>query len=275
MRNSFLAKMFTGRLNAMSFALVLLPIAIALCGPLLAPYSYDEPVGGAGDLPSEAFPLGTDALGRDVLSRVLQGGFSIVGLGMVSTLLAYLPGVAIGLFAGFRANSVSHLLVGIVDMLLVLPSIVLMLVITAGLGPSIPTLLLSVVLVQLPSIARLVRISAAEISNAGYIEVALARGDGLTRILFKEIFPNVSHILLADAGVRFGWSITLITSMNYLGLGLPPPIADWGLMIAENREFLNANPWSVLGPAVLLGFLTIGVSSALDSYTHARGRLTR
>lgn len=256
-------------------SVILLLVAVTLIGPLVAPYAYDQPVGPAGDLPTAGHPLGTDALGRDVLSRVLHGGLTIVGLGFLATLLAYIPGIVIGLVSGFRESRTGLALVAAIDVLMALPSIVLMLVVVAGLGPSIPTLLISVVLVQLPSIARLVRVATAQVARAGYVDVAFGRGESMPGILAREVLPNVAHIVFADAGVRFGWSITLIASMNYLGLGLPAPVADWGLMIAENREFISANPWSVLVPAFLLGALTIGVSALLDTYTYARGRLVR
>ena len=124
----------------------------------------------------------------------------------------------------------------------------------------------------MPGIARVMRTATLETATRGYVEAAFARGEGMLWILRREILPNILPVLLADFGVRFGYSIILIASVNYLGLGLAPPAADWGLMISENREFISINLWSVLAPAIMLALLTISVNLVADAYIQTSSR---
>jgi ABC-type dipeptide/oligopeptide/nickel transport system permease subunit len=247
-------------------------LLLALVGPLIAPYDPTTPIGPPGDPPSTAALLGTDVLGRDVLSRALHGGLTVIALGTLATVLSYLAGSAVGLVAGYVRNLVDPLLMRAVDVLLSLPGLLIMLLLVSGLGSGVPVLVLGVVLVQLPGIARVVRTATLEASVRSYVEAALARGEGTASILLREIFPNVAPLLLADVGVRFGWSIILIASMNFLGLGLAPPTADWSLMVSENRAYVSLNIWSVLAPALLLALLMVAINLVVDAYARSLGR---
>ncbi len=255
--------------GATGAALVLVLAGVALLGPLMAPHPYDAAVGAAGQGPGDGLLLGADRLGRDVLSRVLHGGTSVIGLGAASTIAAYLPGVLLGLLAAFRRDRVDRLVLRGVDVLLAFPAIVVMLLIAGSLGRSTWAMLLGIVIVQVPAITRLARAAAVDVVTRGYVDVAVSRGDPLPTILRREVLPNVAPVLLVDLGVRFGWSVLLVATMNYLGLGLQPPAADWGLMTAENREFLSANPWAVLAPALLLGLLLVAINLIGDAYSRA------
>jgi ABC-type dipeptide/oligopeptide/nickel transport system permease subunit len=118
------------------------------------------------------------------------------------------------------------------------------------------------------------RTATLEVSARGYVEAAVARGERMPAILARDVIPNITEVILADFGVRFGYSVILIASMNYLGLGLQPPASDWGLMIAENREIMATNAWSVLAAAILLALLTIGVNLVADAYVRSLGQST-
>lgn len=254
-------------------------VAVALIGPLLAPHGYATPIGAPGAPPYAAAPLGTDYLGRDVLSRVLDGGLSVIWIGGAATLASYLVGLTIGLVAGYNRTLVDPILMRIVDVLLSFPALLLMLLFVGGLGANVGVLILGVTLVQLPGIARVMRTATLEISTRGYVEAAVSRGERTSWVLRREILPNIAPALLADLGVRFSYSIILVASMNYLGLGLQPPAPDWGVMMAENRSFVSLNVWSVLAPAIMLGLLTIGVNLMADAYvrtsTHSSVKATR
>jgi ABC-type dipeptide/oligopeptide/nickel transport system permease subunit len=154
----------------------------------------------------------------------------------------------------------------IVDVLLAFPAVVMLLLIAGGVGQSVGALILAVALVQAPAVARVTRTATADAATRGYVDAAFARGERLSSVLGREILPNVSPIILADFGLRFGWSIVLIASMNYLSLGLHAPASDWGLMMAENRLFIGTNPLSVAAPAILLGLLTIAVNLLSDAF---------
>lgn len=246
-------------------------VVLAVAGPPLAPHPIDQPIGPPGTGPSPGAPLGTDFLGRDVLSRTLSGGASVLGLSLAAIALTYAVGGAIGLTAGYRRSLVDPLLMRMVDVMLAFPPLLLVLVLVSGAGSSVMVLILGVALVLAPGVARITRTATLVASRRGYVEAAVARGERAPAVAIREILPNIAAPLIADLGVRFGYGIVLIASVNYLGLGLKPPAADWGLMVAENRELIGTNPLSVVVPALLLGVLVVSVNLVGDSYVRSRG----
>jgi peptide/nickel transport system permease protein len=222
--------------------------------------------------PSSADLLGTDALGRDVLSRVLYGGRSVLGLAAAATVLAYLLGLSIGLVAGYTRSLVDPVLMRSVDVMLCFPPLLFLLVLIAGAGSSDLVLIIGVALVQAPQISRIVRTATLEVSVRGYVEAAIARGERAPAVIVREVLPNILVPVLVDAGLRFTYSILIIASVNFLGLGLQPPNSDWALMIGENRSYLAVNAWSVLAPAAMIAILTIGVNLTGDAVARSLGR---
>lgn len=258
--------------GAVGLFLLLSVLAVALLGPLVAPHPITAVVGAPAAGPSSGAPLGTDYLGRDVLSRLLHGGVTVVLLATATTALAYLVGATIGLVAGYVKGLLDPILMRSVDVVLVFPALLLLLLLSTGLGTKAWVVVVGVALVQIPGIARVVRTATLEQSTRGYVEAANVRGEKTSTLITRELLPNVAPILLADFGIRFASSIVLIASMNYLGLGLNPPAADWGLMISENRAYMGLNFWCVLAPAILLGLLTISVNMVADAYVRTQGR---
>jgi ABC-type dipeptide/oligopeptide/nickel transport system permease subunit len=267
-------RVLTTRSGAVGFTILVFVFGVAILGPIFAPHGIATPIGAPGQTPSGAAPLGTDYLGRDVLSRLLNGGRSVIWIAGVATLLAYLIGLAIGLVAGYIRSIADPLLMRGVDVLLAFPALLMLLLLVGGLGPHVGVLIVGVALVQLPGIARIVRTATLEMSTRGFVEAAEARGESTPSLLTREILPNIAPIILADFGIRFGYSIILIASVNYLGLGLAPPAADWGLMMSENQQFIAVNVWAVLAPAIMLALLTIGVNLVADAYVRTLGRST-
>ncbi len=247
-------------------------LGVAILGPLFAPHGLATPIGAPGTPPSSAAPLGTDYLGRDVLSRLLHGGISVIWIGTAATVLSYSLGIPTGMVAGYRRGLIDPILMRGVDVLLAFPALLVLLLLVAGLGPHVAVLIAGVAIVQLPPIARIIRTATLEVSTRGYVEAAVARGERTASILRREILPNVAPVVLADFGIRFGYSIILIASVNYLGLGLAPPAADWGLMTAENQQYITLNVWAVLAPAIMLAMLTICVNLLADAYVQTLGR---
>lgn len=271
MRLPRFARTRTGALALVAFSIVVL---IAVLGPLVAPHSISETVGASGEPPSLHALLGTDYIGRDVLSRVLHGGLSVLGAGITATLLSYLLGAIVGLIAGYSGGRLDELMMRAVDVLLAFPPLLVLLLLVSGLGTNAVVLILGVVLVQLPGISRVIRTATVETSGQGYVGAAIMRGESTPSILRREILPNIAAVGLADFGIRFAASIILIASMNYLGLGLAPPAADWGLMVSENRSYISLNVWSVLAPGLMLALLTITVNLVADAYVRSLGRST-
>jgi peptide/nickel transport system permease protein len=258
----------TGMIGLTLLALVL---GVALVGPLFAPHAPDEPIGIPLVGPEPGAPLGTDFLGRDVLSRVLWGGRSVLLLAGAATLLAYAAGGAAGLFAGYSRTLVDPAIMRLADVLLSVPPLLFLLVLVTGAGTSEAVLVAGVAFVQAPLVARVVRTATLEQSVRGFVEAALARGEGTAAILRREILPNIVAPIAADAGLRFTYSIILVASVNFLGLGLQPPAADWALIISENRTGLDLNPYVILAPALLIALLTIAVNLVGDAIARTLG----
>jgi peptide/nickel transport system permease protein len=260
------------RSGAIGLAVVVLVVAVALLGRYIAPHDPNAPVGTPLAGPSSAAHLGTDFLGRDVLSRLLYGGRSVIGLAAAATALAYAIGLAIGLIAGYTRSKVDPLLMRTVDVMLAFPPLLFLLVLITGAGTGVGVLVVGVAAIQAPGISRIVRTATLEVSVRGYVEAAVARGERAAAVVVREVLPNILAPVLVDAGLRFTYSILIIASVNYLGLGLQPPSSDWALMISENREYISLNVWAVLAPAAMIALLTIGVNLMGDAIARSLGR---
>jgi peptide/nickel transport system permease protein len=258
--------------GAVGAGILLFVVGVALVGPFFAPHSPTAPIGVPFGGPSADAPLGYDMLGRDVLSRVLWGGRSVLFLAGAATLLAYLAGGLVGLVAGYSRSLADAILMRGVDVLISIPALLFILVLITGAGTSKAALIAGVAVVQAPLVARIVRTATLEQAVRGFVEAAEARGERLFSILGREILPNIVSPIAADFGLRFTYSIILVASVNFFGLGLQPPDADWALIISENRIGLTLNPWVILVPAALIALLTISLSLVGDAVARSLGR---
>jgi peptide/nickel transport system permease protein len=258
-----------GTVGALIVAFVL---AVALLGPYVAPHDPDAPVGLPNSGPSSSAPFGTDVLGRDVLSRLLNGGRSVILLAAAATILAYLIGLTIGLVAGFSRSFVDPLLMRTVDVMLAFPPLLFVLILISGAGTGVTVVVIAVAAIQAPSVSRVVRTATQVVAVRGYVEAAVARGESTFAVIRREVIPNILAPVLVDFGLRFTYSILIIASVNFLGLGLQPPSPDWALMISENREFISVNVLAVVAPAAMIALLTIGINLAGDGIARSLGR---
>jgi peptide/nickel transport system permease protein len=256
-------------------ALVLALVAVALFGPLVARYAPAEFAGPPFAPSSASTPLGTDTLGRDVLTRFLWGGRSILALSLAATALGLILGVAVGLIAAYARSFLDDVLMRGMDVILAFPSIVLGLVAVATLGPKIWLLVLAVGITTMPRVARVTRGAALEVVERDYVQAAEALGEPRWRILSGEVLPNVTGPLVVEASLRLTYAIGIIAALSFLGFGLQPPAADWGLMINENRQALTIQPWGVVLPVLAIGLLTIGTSLIGDGLARAAAGIER
>ncbi|WP_157107209.1 ABC transporter ATP-binding protein/permease [Nocardia grenadensis] len=246
------------------WALVLLGIlGVVALGPFFAPYSPTASVARPYRSPGPGHLLGTDVVGRDVLSRLLHGGWSLVAISAISLISAYALGLALGLSAGLRPRA-DPWIMRPVDAIVIIPWFLVLAVTATALGPGAPAVLLTSALAAVPWIARIVRTAVHDIASTGYVESARARGEPLWRIAVVEILPNLRGLLLADAGVRLSGVISIVAVGGFLGLGLRPPAPDWALMVTENRPGFGTQPWSVLAPALLIMVLVVSVNMLSD-----------
>ncbi len=249
--------------------LVALLVGVALLGPFFAPHAPSAFAAIPFAHPSSAVPLGADNLGRDVLSRFLWGGRSILGLSVLATALGLALGVSIGLIAAYTRSILDDVLMRAMDVILAFPSIVLALVVIAMIGPKLWLLVLVVGLTTMPRVARVTRGASLEIVERDFVQAAEVLGESRARILGGEILPSITSPLMVEASLRLTYSIGLIASLSFLGFGLQPPAADWGLMINENRQALTIQPWGAVMPVIAIALLTIGTSLIGDGLSRA------
>jgi peptide/nickel transport system permease protein len=256
-------------------AIVAILVLIALAGPLVAPYSPTEFVAAPNSAPSGDAVFGADALGRDVLSRFLNGGRTVLWLAAASTLLGIAVGVVVGLIAAYARNWLDDVLMRANDVLLAFPQIIFVLLAVSAIGPKLWLIVLTVGMTHAPRVARVIRGAALEVVERDFVKSAEAVGEKRWRIVFAELLPNVTSPLLVELGLRMTYSIGLVAGISFLGFGLQPPDADWGLMINENRLSITVQPWAVLLPVIAIGLLTIGTNLVTDGLARALAGIDR
>lgn len=239
---------------------------VAIFGPLIAPYGYaDQNVTARLEAPTLAHPFGTDNFGRDVFSRVLVGTREVFYLGGVGTILAAVIGTSLGLFAGWVGRVWDEAIMRLLDVLLAFPALLLAMVLLATTGPSNLNLILVISVLYLPLFARIARSMVLDLRTREFVEAARLRGETRRYLLFREMLPNAIPPLIVEASVRFAYSIFLVASLGFLGLGVPPPSPDWGRQVNEARTFFDAAPWMLVFPAAAIALLVIGSSLMADS----------
>jgi peptide/nickel transport system permease protein len=249
--------------------IVVLGIAIAVVGPLVAPHSPTEFVAVPNTGPSADALFGADALGRDVLSRFLHGGLSVLWMAAAATLIGVVAGVIIGLVAAYTRGWLDDVLMRASDVVLAFPQIILALLAVSAIGPKLWLIVIVVAVTHTPRVARVIRGAAQEIVERDFIKSAEAVGEKRSRIIFGELLPNVTSPLLVELGLRMTYSIGLIAAVSFLGFGLQPPAADWGLMFFENRLSITVQPWAVVLPVLAIGLLTVGTNLITDGIARA------
>ncbi|MET3708845.1 peptide/nickel transport system permease protein [Arthrobacter sp. UYEF6] len=260
------------RMATLGFALVALHLLLAFLAPALTPY---EPTANdalaALQNPNEAHLLGTDTLGRDLLTRTLFGGQYALAISFSSTVLAVVLGSLIAGVAAFRGGLVDDLITRVLDSVLAVPAMLSMLVVVTVFGAGPWVIILAVVVVYTGGVTRIVRAAVMDVLPKDYVTAAKARGEGMFSILFREVFPNVLDIILVEFAMRASWVVLLISSLSFLGFGANPPTPDWGLMVAENRNLMAVFPWATLAPIIALATLIVGLNLAADGLAKSLG----
>ena len=244
--------------------IVTLNILVALLAPLLSPYGQAEIVADAWLDPTPLHWLGTDNLGRDMLSRLVYGARTSIGLALVITILAFCIGVVTGFTAAVMGRWVDTVLSRLVDLLLSMPTLIFAFIILSVLGTSIPVLILTIAILDATKVFRLARSVALNIVNLEFVEAAKVRGEGLWWVITREILPNAMPPLVAEFGLRFCFAFLFIAALSFLGLGIQPPGADWGSMVKDLRDMINFGSALPLYPAAAIAILTIGVNFVVD-----------
>jgi len=246
---------------------------MAVFGPWLAPDDVGNMNGDAVFAPISAqYPLGADFLGRDMLSRILQGAPYTVGVALAAVLVASIGGTALALFAAARGGWFDTVVSRLVDIQLSIPTKLLALIMIAAFGSSVPVLVLTIGIGYMPGAFRIARSLAVNVQAMEYVQAARARGESLVYITLHEMLPNMLRPVLADFGLRFLFIVLLLSGLSFLGLGVQPPDADWGSLVRENIIGLSEGSAAVIVPAIAIATLTIGVNMAIDGFAGRKRR---
>jgi peptide/nickel transport system permease protein len=214
---------------------------------------------------SAAHWLGTDYLGRDMLARVIEGARYTVGVAFIATLLASGTGTVLALFAAASGRWIDATLSRVLDTLTAIPSKMFALLMVAGFGSSVTMLVITAAIIYVPGAYRIARSLAVNINALDYVTVARARGEGIGYVMLREILPNIAGPMLSDLGLRFVYTVLLLASLSFLGLGVQPPAADWGSLVRENIGALAEGGASVIAPSLAIASLTIAVNLVIDN----------
>lgn len=249
--------------------IVLFWVAVAVLAPLIAPFPPNQsltPFKPPGAIAPDGgvFWLGTDQLGRDILSRVIWGAQRVLIYAPLATACAYLLGVTMGLLAGYKRGLWDDVLSRVGDIILSFPILVLYVVIITTFGPSGINIVLAVTCASAPGIMRIVRGLVLDLRNRDYVAAAQTRGESPLYIMFVEILPNARGPLIVDACLRLGYTIITIGVLGFLGLGLPPPDPDWGGMVNETRAMATFAPWMTVFPCIAISSLVLGLNLLAD-----------
>ena len=260
-------KLFGHKLTATAafgLAVVGLFIVISLFTPWIAPYSESANVGGTWDEPSVKMIFGADQIGRDMLTRMMYGSRMTIGVALAITTLSFIIGILTGLVSAVVGGWVDVFFTRLVDVMLSIPSLIFALIILGVFGSSIPTLIMTIAVLDSTRVFRLARALGMNLTVMEYVEAARLRGEGLWWVITREILPNAWAPLVSEFGLRFCFNFLFIAGLSFLGLGIQPPYADPGGMVRENAAAINFGMMAPIYPATAIALLTVSVNLVVD-----------
>ena len=260
-------QIFGHRLNLSAWiglAIVVINLLAALLAPVIAPYGQAELVGDVWAPPSGQFWLGLDNLGRDMFSRLLYGARTTISIALLITICSFAIGIIAGFAAAILGGWIDTALSRFVDAMMAIPTLIFGLIILSVLGTSIPVLIATIAILDSTRVFRLCRAVGLNITVLDYVEVARLRGEGLLWVMRREVLPNALPPLITEFGLRFCFAFLFIAALSFLGLGIQPPLADWGGMVRDNAQAINFGGMAPLIPAAAIGQLTIAVNLVVD-----------
>ena len=240
----------------------------AMFAPWLAPYGESQIVGDVWEPIGGEFLFGTDQIGRDLLTRLIFGARNTMALALVSTMVSFTAGAVLGFVAATMGGIVDQVLSRVVDVVISIPTLIASLIVLSTFGTATPTLVVVIGIIYAMPVFRIARAVAMDIEVMDYVEAARLRGEGLWWIMVREILPNALTPLAAEFGLRFCFVFLLIASLSFLGLGLQPPLADWGAMVRGNADGIAWGFFHPLLPAACIAGLTIGINLLIDRWVH-------
>jgi peptide/nickel transport system permease protein len=248
--------------------IILIYAVAAVFAPAIAPYGEAEIVGKAYQPSSPEFLLGTDQIGRDLFSRLIFGARNTIGIALMTTLLSFIVGGTLGVLTALKRGWLDQGVSRVVDAFLAIPVLIFALMLLAVFGRTIVNLVLILALLDSTRVFRLARATALNVVVMDYVEAARLRGEGIGWIIFKEVLPNILPPMITEFGLRFCFVFLTISALSFLGVGIQPPTADWGSMVAENKTLITYGNPTPLYPAAAIAILTVGVNFVVDWFLH-------
>jgi peptide/nickel transport system permease protein len=248
----------------LGMAIIVAFLLIAIFAEFIAPYPEAASVGQTWDEPSALYWLGTDNIGRDMLSRLIFGARMTIGVALVTTILSFILGTVTGFLAAVGGQVIDQALSRLVDVMLSIPLLIFALIILSMFGSSIPTLIITIAVLDSTRVFRLSRAVAMNLVVMEYVEVARLRGEGLWWVMRREILPNALPPMISEFGLRFCFNFLFVAGLSFLGLGIQPPFADWGGMVRDNAKAISFGLPAPLWPAFAIAIMTVGVNLVVD-----------
>jgi peptide/nickel transport system permease protein len=253
--------------------IIVFNLLVMMLAPVIAPYPETEVVGDVWVNSSAENLLGTDQLGRDMLTRLVYGARNTITIALFITLISFTVGATCGFLAATLKGWTDQVISRMVDIIMAFPTLIFALMVLSVLGTSIPVLIIVIAILDSTRVYRLARAVAMDIEVMDFIEVARLRGEKLWWIMRREILPNAMPPLIAEFGLRFCFVFLFISALSFLGLGIQPPTADWGSMVRENAGAITFGILTPLYPAAAIAVLTIGVNLVVDWFLHRSSQL--
>ena len=250
------------------FVIVSTYIFVAVFAPAIAPFGETEIVGDHYLPWGDVFLLGTDHIGRDMLSRMIYGARNTIGIAFVAATMGFLGGGVAGMLAAMLGGWTDQILSRLNDILMAIPGLIFILLVLSFLGTTIPVLVSVIALFEATRVFRVTRAAAMNVEVMEFVEVAKLRGESLMWLVWREVLPNISAPLVAEFGIRFTFTFLFIAGLSFLGLGIQPPTADWGSMVRENSVLITFGDFTPLLPAAAIALLTISVNFIIDWFLH-------
>ncbi|WP_449257483.1 ABC transporter permease [Bosea sp. (in: a-proteobacteria)] len=244
-------------LLGLGLAMLALMLALTVFAPLVAPYDPSATSPDSLAPASAAHWLGTDSIGRDVLSRLIVGGRTTLLITVAAVLIALVAGLILGLAAGYLGGRTDEIVMRLLDVVFAFPVLLLAIAVVAALGPTVPNLILTIAIVYTPAMARVVRAPVLSVKRWDHVEAARSVGMSEMRLVLRHILPIVVSPILVATSLTLSQTIFTVTALSFLGLGPPPPDPNWGGMLSEARQFMELAPLTVIGPAAAIVFATL------------------
>jgi len=258
------------RIGTVGLVLVMFWIVVAVLAPVLAPYSaYELHPDQLNQPPSAQFLMGTDQYGRDILSRIIMGSRSVLVIAPLATLIGLVLGILIGLTAGYFGGIYDEIVMRIIDGFMAFPTLILLLLIVSVVPPSATIVTIVVGVNFAPYSGRVVRSAVLAVRNLEFVEAAKMRGEPALTVIVREVLPNCWRPIVVEGTTRVGYAIFAEAGLSFLGLGVPPPTPDWGVMVNEAQSNMLFAPWAAVFPALAIASLVVGVNLLADGIKQA------